>query len=106
MFNLITKCWPPRPPQATAMTVGGTNIDTYGSPLDRNEFNTTDVQLRTMVKRCMAHDPADRPSLRELQQVAKGKVGNNAIPGDPTQESNAAVQAWVNTFIHSANIWV
>lgn len=88
------------------MNVGATAIITYGGNLDDVGFTNTDVQLRTMVKRCMAHDPADRPSLRELQQVAKGKVGTNPIAGDASQESNAVVQTWVNTFILSANIWV
>lgn len=106
MFVLITRCEPPRPPQPSNVNIGGIDMITYGNPLDHNDFAATDPQLIQIVKRCMTHDPAHRPGLRELLQVASAKVGNNPDPADIFQESNAVVTGWVNQFINNAAIWV
>lgn len=100
MYTLITRSWPPRPPQPEDITVQGYTFTTFGRPL--NNFTRTDPGLRELVKRCLAYDPRNRPGLRELLAIARLKVGKDPIPNDPHSEPNATVRNWVRAVIYNA----
>ncbi|KAK7751511.1 hypothetical protein SLS62_006598 [Diatrype stigma] len=102
MYTLITRCLPPRPPQPEDIVVNHRVITTFGRPL--NQFHNTERSLRTLVKRCLAYDPADRPSLRRLLHIVRPKVRNDKDPNDPNSESNEVVRAWVRHAIFNAPI--
>ena len=114
MFILITRCETPRPPQAQKIGVpsenrrserlahlyGEKNIPTYGQPLDDLRFAAVDPDLRFLVKRCLAHDPKERPSLRLLEQIGIDKVVNEPDPS----ESRNIINAWVCQIIYDAAV--
>ncbi|KAM0335438.1 hypothetical protein ACHAQA_000484 [Verticillium albo-atrum] len=52
----------------------GQTVRTYGGALADERFNHVEVELRELVIRCMAHDPADRPDLAELFQIIQNRL--------------------------------
>ncbi|KAK0654785.1 kinase-like domain-containing protein [Cercophora newfieldiana] len=97
MWCLITGCLPPdgpmpelgptRQPPANGVRRSRRVAEsqaprrwTYGDflcadPYDRGVDDQEDMQLRTLVMRCLMDDPADRPSLHELETIFADMVG-------------------------------
>jgi hypothetical protein len=102
MWTLITHCYPPLPPRAGKISLAsGGQVDSYGSRLMDVEWNRRyDSELRLMVARCMAHDPAERPSLRELLQNAEAGVQKDQGP----DEDDTSIKQWVNDVMNSAPV--
>ena len=108
MFTLITKCEVQLPPQAVNLRIpedveradARRFFQTYGGVLDNDEFAVVEPELRTLVKRCLAHVPVQRPSLRELEQRVSEKVLRNQF----LRESDTAVREWVLRNVYSAPV--
>lgn len=102
MFNLITGCYPPRPPQPEDISINGQTFTTFGSPL--NHFTETDPELRTLVKRCLAYEPIHRPHLRDLLAIARRKVAAGHNSSDRYSEDDRTVRTWLRRAVYSAPI--
>ncbi|OHE93731.1 hypothetical protein CORC01_10958 [Colletotrichum orchidophilum] len=70
----------------------GREIDTYGGALQNERFNDVDPELKDLVQRCMAHNPSDRPSLRELMGTISARLGRDDL------ESDEALSEWSREF--------
>ncbi|KAI5920295.1 kinase-like domain-containing protein [Camillea tinctor] len=66
LFSLVTGSYPPLPPQAADVNLGGRSFTSYGWYALDAKFAHVDPPLRFLVAQCMAHTPANRPSLRDL----------------------------------------
>lgn len=62
----------------------------------RSKYEWVDNDLRNVLYRCMFHRPADRPSLEELLEMAKGKVAEEG------QDTDNAVRSWVKKWLYDA----
>lgn len=92
----MTKMRPPVPPQLQPKIGNHEDLpDNYCALLlDDPDYEIYDFELRQTIARCMAHDPRERPSLRQLLQQAKN--GINKIFAD---EPDADIKQWVQALI-------
>ena len=85
---------------------GVTRVITYGILLLQNSYGWADAELRYMVARCLAHNPADRPSLDELlrhakENIAKTTSGALSSGGTP-YETDQDLETWCRYIILGA----
>ncbi|KAK7757014.1 hypothetical protein SLS62_001030 [Diatrype stigma] len=94
MMCIITGCYPAQPPLAGTMKLkdGVTEIRSYGTLLLQGVFDWADAELRDMVVRCLAHDPAHRPELGELLQHATDNLARVSAAG--ASETDDEIRAW------------
>ncbi|KAJ0303492.1 hypothetical protein COL5a_008770 [Colletotrichum fioriniae] len=76
----------------------GRDITTYGGALQSAKFNNIDPELKDLVQRCMAHNPCDRPDLRELVATINNRLARN------DQESDDALAAWSQDFFSTPRV--
>lgn len=91
---IITGCYPAQPPFTGTMKLKDnlTDIRTYGSLLLQADFDWADYELRHIVARCLAHDPADRPGLEELLQHTNDNIAR--VTASAPHESDNEIRAW------------
>jgi hypothetical protein len=103
MWEIITKYQPPEGPVPEAVRQpDGTTKWTFGSFL-RGPVGTVhpnvayvDEDLRNLVAACLYELPADRPSMKDIENIIQWKMQQyNQAP--PPGEDNAACAAWVKT---------
>ncbi|KAK2014972.1 kinase-like protein [Colletotrichum eremochloae] len=73
----------------------GRDIVTWGGALQNERFHGVDEELRGLVQRCMAEDPAHRPSLGQLMHIIENRLGANDL------EPEEAVATWAQEFFSS-----
>ncbi|KAM0278868.1 hypothetical protein ACHAQH_004946 [Verticillium albo-atrum] len=56
--------------------MNGQTVRTYGGALEDERFHHVEGELRELIIRCMAHDPADRPHLTELVRTIDSRLQN------------------------------
>ncbi|KAK1470589.1 hypothetical protein CCUS01_06354 [Colletotrichum cuscutae] len=76
----------------------GRDITTYGGALQSAQFNDIDPALKDLVQRCMAHNPSDRPDLRELVATINNRLARNDL------ESEDALAAWSRDFFTTPRV--
>ncbi|KAK1731933.1 kinase-like domain-containing protein [Colletotrichum acutatum] len=76
----------------------GRDITTYGGALQSAQFNNVDPELTDLVQRCMAHNPSDRPNLRELVATISNRLARNDL------ESDDALAAWSRDFFTTPRV--
>lgn len=94
MWSLMTLTFPQMPPEARGwLTSQGEDLEqpSYGTYLLSRDFDSVDRELRETVVRCMAHNPAHRPPLRELELLAESKTKWD-------EARNAEVRRWAQEF--------
>ncbi|KAI0532592.1 kinase-like domain-containing protein [Xylaria digitata] len=100
METLITLCYPASPPRPTESTrvppPGKQKYFTYGGHLGQDRYSWADQDLISIIMRCQAHLPADRPTLAELEQAASYVIQQRGNFG----MSNQQIQQWVNKILH------
>lgn len=94
MMCIITGCLPAQPPFTGTMKLkdGTTEIRSYGTLLLQGVFDWADSELRHMVVRCLAHDPAQRPDLGDLLQHANDNLARISAAG--ASETDDEIRAW------------
>jgi hypothetical protein len=60
-------------------------------------YDRVDLRLRETIARCMAHDPAQRPSLLQLLSEAKKGINRGFA-----NESDMVIGKWIDDHIYSA----
>ncbi|KAJ0167963.1 hypothetical protein CTA2_11664 [Colletotrichum tanaceti] len=73
----------------------GREVVTWGGALQHERFDNVDKQLKCLVQRCMADEPASRPSLGVLMRTIEDRLGANDL------ESEEAVAYWAHNFFSS-----
>lgn len=107
MWCIMTLHYPLQPPIAGVISIedeasGGTRkAFSYGNVLFNGEWDHLDVMLRNIVNRCMAHDPADRPTTEYLLQHAQ----KHAPVVPPPGEDDVRLHSWLQNQILSAPIF-
>jgi hypothetical protein len=100
MECLITLCYPAQPPKATKISVLPPEIKTeyytYGAHLQQQFYSHIDPDIISIVMRCQARLPADRPTLHKLEQYVTAKIAEKNNDGYP----NGEIRAWVNKILH------
>lgn len=76
----------------------GRDITTYGGALQSAQFNDVDPELKDLVQRCMAHNPSDRPDLRELVATINNRLVRNDL------ESEDVLAAWSRDFFTTPRV--
>lgn len=103
MWCLMTGSYPLQPAVAGNTTVtdgirGPRAIVTYGNVLYNGMWDHIDPQLRGIVNWCMAHNPADRPSLEHL--LAHAQTFWPRVP--PPGEDDLRIHTWLQDQVLSA----
>ncbi|KAI0443904.1 kinase-like domain-containing protein [Xylaria telfairii] len=95
-WQLMTQMHAPVPPQLQPKTGDHEDLPDNYCPLllDDPEYEIYDFELRETIARCMAHDPRERPSLRQLLRQAKSGI-NKIFANEP----DADIKTWVQTLI-------
>ncbi|KAI0459955.1 kinase-like domain-containing protein [Xylaria acuta] len=98
-WQLMTKMVPPVPPQLQRKMGHHADLpDNYcAAILTEPAYDAYDLDLRKALARCMAHDPRERPTLRQLLQHAK--AGINKVFAD---EPDWRIREWVQDLIYNA----
>ncbi|TGJ79966.1 hypothetical protein E0Z10_g8807 [Xylaria hypoxylon] len=99
MECLITLCLPANPPLPTEITrlppAGKTKYWSYGGHLQQDIYSYVDPDLVSVIMRCQAHHPADRPSLEHLEQVALSLLERKGTFGRSEQD----LKQWMNKIL-------
>ncbi|KAI2636102.1 kinase-like domain-containing protein [Xylaria nigripes] len=94
MECLVTLCHPlipPYPQKATIMPPQGKEkYWSYGAHLSPKKYRHVDPGILSVIQRCQANMPADRPSLQALESFVVSNI-DKAYPG----ESDDMVQFWM-----------
>ncbi|KAI0142448.1 kinase-like protein [Hypoxylon sp. NC0597] len=99
MWQLITKFYPPVPPQQQAnRAINKIEPVTYCALLlDDPKYERVDRDLRETLVRCMRHEPSNRPTLRTLLQEARRGV-RRVYPN----ETDDMIRAWIQRIVLDA----
>ncbi|KAI1299462.1 hypothetical protein F5Y03DRAFT_408806 [Xylaria venustula] len=101
MECLITRCLPAMPPQPTLITTDqrlGRPYYTYAGRLMEPAYEYVDRDLKYIVARLQAHDPADRLTLEELNiDTAIAEKGNYGM-------TNTQIVQWISRVVYDAPI--
>jgi hypothetical protein len=101
METLITLCYPAEPPKprksSRAAPEGrGGEYWTYGAHLERERYDHVDEDLITLIMRCQAHFPHDRPKLDDLEDFVR-QVNRDRYPDFLVA---AETLAWIHKILH------
>ncbi|KAI1338683.1 kinase-like domain-containing protein [Xylariaceae sp. FL0016] len=100
-FNLVTGLVSPNPPLPGFVNgPDGQQTITYGWRILESTYEHVDMDLRTMIARCMCHYPDERPSLEELLAHAQAGLAKAA----PAGQSDDEVRTWLRDYVHSASV--
>ncbi|RYP84097.1 hypothetical protein DL769_001242 [Monosporascus sp. CRB-8-3] len=118
MWILITKHWPPTPPQPQLPPtfpmppLGGMTIDdivdqqevkvSYCPWLldpDNKDYDWVDKELRTTIFECLNHKPGDRPTLETLLEAAK-----NGYRKRFHGEDDGYIRRWIRKWLYDAPV--
>ncbi|RYP36104.1 hypothetical protein DL766_002153 [Monosporascus sp. MC13-8B] len=95
LWNVITKCYPPIPPQRQP----GPGPLTYCHLIRTDpKYNYVDPELKEVLAQCMRHDLKDRPSLLNLSRQAK-----RAIKRRYGNEPDDFIRAWIHNVLYNAS---
>ncbi|RYP53711.1 hypothetical protein DL768_001311 [Monosporascus sp. mg162] len=95
LWNVITKCYPPIPPQRQS----GPGPLTYCHLIRTDpKYNYVAPELKEVLARCMRHDPKDRPSLLNLSRQAK-----HGIKKRYGNESDDFIRTWIHNALYNAS---
>ncbi|RYP58611.1 hypothetical protein DL769_008866 [Monosporascus sp. CRB-8-3] len=95
LWNVITKCYPPIPPQRQP----GPGPLTYCHLIRTDpKYNYVDPELKEVLAQCMRHDPKDRPSLLNLSRQAK-----KGIKKRYGNESDDFIWTWIHNVLYNAS---
>ncbi|KAI1812877.1 kinase-like domain-containing protein [Poronia punctata] len=102
MWQLITRLWVPLPPTLMPKSRKWPGLpDTYAVEILTNPlYDGVDVKLRETVARCMAHDPAQRPTLPVLLKEAKKGIDKRFA-----NETDQFIRDWVDRMIYNVPDW-
>ncbi|KAI1425860.1 kinase-like domain-containing protein [Xylaria sp. FL1777] len=96
LWQLMTQMRAPVPPQLQRKS--GLHADLpynyCACLLTEAKYEVYDVELRTIVARCMAHDPQERPTPGQLLQSAKRGI-DKRFDGEPDD----IIAQWIQTFL-------
>ncbi|RYP70547.1 hypothetical protein DL771_005366 [Monosporascus sp. 5C6A] len=94
LWNVMTKCYPPIPPQRQS----GPGPLTYCHLIRTDpRYNYVDPELKEVLVQCMRHDPKDRPSLLNLSRQAKRGVKKRFF-----NESDDFIRFWTHNVLYNA----
>ncbi|KAI2632245.1 kinase-like domain-containing protein [Hypoxylon sp. NC1633] len=86
MITLCTPAIPPIPSYATVRCPPGKSVYvTYAGHLFGPQYSRIDIDLRSLIARCQAHDPRERPTLRELETTINNALAQKVYPGETPQ---------------------
>lgn len=111
MQCLLTKSYPPVPPQVTRGLDDDNNpFNTYGGHLGLVEWKNADEDLVAVVDQCLAHNPKQRPTLQELAVFiprhehgaprADSETYQGPLPG--LQGTDEQLKAWIRSIMFDA----
>ncbi len=101
MVCMMTLHYPYQPPIPGPLDVPNPKkprITSYGANLFSGCWENVDPELRHIVAWCMAHDPADRPSLEYVLNDAIAHNNRRPKPG----EDDTTIHNWVQNQMLSA----
>lgn len=106
MWSLVTLNHPPTGPHA--YWVRTTGLDkrglsaykwSYGGYVNAPRFNHVDEDLRLVIVHLMMNNPADRPTLAELNRIVREK-----IEGPWPHESDNDTRKWARKFFETPGV--
>ncbi|KAI1430030.1 kinase-like domain-containing protein [Xylaria sp. FL1777] len=99
MECLVTLCYPLIPPRPSRSSVSPpqnkANYYTYGAHIASGAYNRVDQSILSVIMRCQANLPEDRPRLDSLEDFVVKHV-TNQYPG----ESDREILAWMNRILY------
>ncbi|KAL2284732.1 hypothetical protein FJTKL_08812 [Diaporthe vaccinii] len=97
MWQLLTRCCTLLPPNHGDIEFSPDGVNTvrgftYGADLIFSRVaDEYDETLRTTIMWCMMHDPAERPTLRQLEHLIVGNLGIYQNDGDKITEGRTSI---------------
>lgn len=100
MWQLVTLChleWPPVLEDYNETLADGSETRrwSYGAALLSEEFDYADLSLRSLLVSCMNHNPTERPTMAEIDEVIRGHVDAHELSA---RERLEAQDFWDNIF--------
>ncbi|KAI3325204.1 kinase-like domain-containing protein [Xylariaceae sp. AK1471] len=104
MECLITLCYPAQPPKPTKIfhmpPKHKRGYYTYGAHLGQDIYSHIDPDIISIIMRCQAHLPVDRPALHELEKYVTTKIAEKSNSGKTDQE----IMAWIQKVLYEPPI--